>query len=130
MRVRSLVLPILAAAVVAVVALALGNQVGPSSAPSSASTPAPAASVSSGAGAVQISNYDFKPKALTVKVGTRLTWTNHDSTAHTATADQGTFDTGTLNQGQSKTIDFSRPGTYTYHCVFHAFMTATIKVVG
>jgi len=126
-RIRSLVLPVLAAAVVAVVALALGDQGG-----GSASTPAPAprATVSGGSGAVQITNYAFQPASLTVKVGTRLTWTNHDATAHTATADQGTFDTGTLNQGQSKTIDFKRPGTYAYHCIFHAFMTATIKVVG
>ncbi len=78
---------------------------------------------------IAISNYAFKPQALTVRTGSRITWTNHDATAHTATADQGTFDTGTVNPGQSKTLDFKRPGAYTYHCAFHAFMTATITVL-
>ena len=59
-----------------------------------------------------------------------MTWTNHDATAHTATADGGAFDTGTISPKHSKTVDLSKPGTYAYHCVFHAFMTATIRVVG
>jgi len=63
-----------------------------------------------------------------VRAGTRVTWTNHDATAHTATADQGALDTGTIQPNASPTIDFTRPGTYTYHCAFHAFMTATITV--
>lgn len=75
-----------------------------------------------------VRNYDFLPKSLTVRAGTRVTWTNHDATAHTATADQGSFDTGTINPGRSATIDFKHPGTFTYHCAFHAFMTATITV--
>ncbi len=78
---------------------------------------------------VPISNYAFRPESLTVHPGTRVTWTNHDATAHTATADRSSFDTGTLNMGKSKTIDFKRPGTYRYHCAFHAFMSATITVV-
>lgn len=78
---------------------------------------------------IAISNYAFKPPILTVKVGTTVNWSNHDQTTHTATADQGTFDSGTINPGQSKTIDIKQPGTYTYHCSFHAFMTTTLKVV-
>ena len=57
-----------------------------------------------------------------------MTWTNHDNTAHTATANGGSFDTGTLKPNASKTIDLKRPGTYGYHCAFHAFMTATVTV--
>jgi len=123
MRPRFLVIPGLAAALVAVVALLIRNQ--PPTPPASRVT-APA--VVSGHATIPISNYDFTPKALTVNVGTRVTWTNHDATAHTATADQGGFDTGTIQPNASRTIDFTRPGTYTYHCAFHAFMTATITV--
>ena len=122
MRIRSLILPATAAAAVAVLALALGHHRGPSSTRATRT-------VTAGAGAVMIRNYAFAPAALTVKVGTRVTWTNRDATAHTATMDQGALDTGTIRPGQSKTIDFTRPGTYAYHCAFHAFMTGTITVV-
>lgn len=86
--------------------------------------------VTRGPAAVTIKNYAFAPQSLTIKVGTPVTWSNRDATAHTATMDQGSLDTGTINPGQSKTIDFKHPGTYAYHCAFHAFMTATIRVVG
>jgi plastocyanin len=79
---------------------------------------------------VAIRMFAFSPQRLTVRVGTRVTWTNYDSTAHTATANNNTsFDTGTINPGQSRTVRFTRPGTYPYHCAFHAFMTGTVTVV-
>ena len=77
-----------------------------------------------------IKNFAFEPQTLTVRVGTRVTWTNRDATAHTATMDAGSPDTGTITPGQSRTIAFAHPGTYAYHCAFHAFMTGTIRVVG
>jgi plastocyanin len=122
MRLRSLLVPTIAAIIVLVVALVVRNQ---------PTTPAPAPApktAQSGHVTVAISNYAFAPKALTVKVGTKVSWTNHDSTAHTATADHGTFDTGTVAPHATRTIDFKHPGTFTYHCAFHAFMTATITV--
>jgi plastocyanin len=120
MRVKSLVFPGLAAGVVAIVAFSLAGHASRSSGTLTAT---------SGAVTVAIDNFAFGPGKLTVKVGTRVTFTNHDGTAHTATADQGSFDTGTLNQDQSMTIQFNRPGIFTYHCSFHAFMTGTIDVV-
>lgn len=124
MRVKSLVLPGLAAVVVAVVALSLAQPA------VRASGRGASVKLSAKSGRVTIKNYGFAPASLSVKAGTRITWTNHDATAHTATADQGSLDTGTINPGQSKTIDFNKPGTYPYHCAFHAFMTGTIKVAG
>ena len=125
MRLRSLLLPTVVAVIVAVVALIVRSQ--PNTQASSASAGASAA-VRSGHVTVEISNYAYLPKALTVKVGTRISWTNHDATAHTATADTSGFDTGTVNPHATKTVDFKHPGTFTYHCAFHAFMTATITV--
>jgi plastocyanin len=75
-----------------------------------------------------IRNYDFVPKSVTVRVDTRVTWINDDATAHTATADHGGFDTGTVAPTVSRTVDFKHPRTFTYHCAFHAFMTATVTV--
>jgi len=123
-RIKSLALPSVVAIVVAALALAFGHHRATTTAKTTASLTTKASHVT-----VPISNYAFVPPALSVRVGTRVTWINRDATAHTATDNGRTFDTGTLNAGQSKTIDLKRPGTYTYHCELHAFMTATIKVV-
>ena len=67
-------------------------------------------------------------KTITISAGDSVTWTNQDAIAHTATADDGLWDTGLLTQGQSKTITFTTPGTFSYHCTPHPSMTATIVV--
>ena len=78
---------------------------------------------------VTISDFKFKPNPLTVKSGARVTVTNDDSAPHTVTADDGqSFDTGTLDQGSSKTISVTKPGTYPYHCNIHAFMHGKLIV--
>lgn len=123
MRIKSLTFPAGAAVVVAAVAFGVANHGGNSRDAQSTTV------VTGGAAAITIKNYAFAPPSLAIKVGTHITWTNHDATAHTATADRGSWDTGTINPGQGKTLAFQRAGTYTYHCAFHAFMTGTITVV-
>lgn len=104
----------------------------PTSAPTTVvDTPTPTTaptSAPSGGNSVAIANFAFSPASLTVKVGTKVTWTNNDSAAHTVTADQGAFDSGTLSPGGSYSFTFTKAGTYTYKCSFHAQMTATIVV--
>lgn len=78
--------------------------------------------------AVTIQNMAFSPATLTVKVGEKVTWTNHDSVGHSATADDNSFDTGVIEQGQSGNNKFAKAGTYTYHCSVHPNMKATIIV--
>jgi plastocyanin len=103
-----------------------------SSSASASSQTAPSGSASgasrgSHAVTVAIRNFAYAPQTLTVSPGTRVTWVNHDSTAHTATVTGG-FDTGTIAPGRSASVVLSRPGTYHYHCLFHAFMLGTIVV--
>ncbi len=124
-RIRTVALPALAAVLVAVVAL-LVKSGAPAAPPATA---AAAAEVRRGPVAGVVSDYAFTPDTLTVKVGTRIKWTNHDPTAHSATANGGAFDTGTINPHSSRTIRLTKPGVYPYHCVFHAFMTGTVTVV-
>ncbi len=51
---------------------------------------APTASTSEVASAtVSIQNFSFNPASLSVKTGTKVTWTNNDSVAHTITSDSG-----------------------------------------
>ena len=123
MQIKSLILPTLSAIAVGGVGYQLANHRSQAAAPAS-NVPLTAHHVS-----VKIANFAFAPPTLTVKVGTRVTWGNKDSSPHTATSDQPGFDTGSLTQGKRMTIQFNRPGTFSYHCAFHAFMTATIKVV-
>jgi len=77
---------------------------------------------------VTIQNLSFQPNALTVSVGTTVTWTNNDSTQHTVTADDGSFDSGVLQEGATFSQTFTAAGTFSYHCNIHSTMTGTITV--
>ena len=77
---------------------------------------------------ITIQNFKYSPETITIKSGSSITWTNQDRVGHSATADDNSFDTGVLDQGQSKTITFSKPGTYAYHCNVHPMMKATVIV--
>jgi plastocyanin len=77
---------------------------------------------------VAISNFTFSPNQISVKAGTKITWTNSDSAAHTVTSNNGAFNSGTLNPGSSYSFTFNTPGTYNYHCAIHPSMTATVIV--
>jgi plastocyanin len=81
-----------------------------------------------GKNAVTIQSFAFSPATITVKVGDSVTWTNQDSVGHSATADDNSFDTGVFSQGQSKSITFSKAGTFTYHCSVHPNMKAKVVV--
>ena len=134
---RLAVVPVVLIAIAAI-AIGCGGGSDSSSTAPSTSTPtdstAPADSgggsaQSSSGNAVKIVDFKFEPKDLTVPAGTKVTFTDDDSVVHTATSDEsGGFDTGTLKQGDSASVSFDKPGTYAYHCDFHAFMQGTITV--
>ena len=67
---------------------------------------------------VQIKNFEFQPKTITVKPGTTVTWTNNAG-SHTVTADKGAFSSPTLTSGKTFSHKFTKKGTYGYHCSFH-----------
>jgi plastocyanin len=106
-----------------------GGGSGSASSTMATQTAAPSGAPTKSAVKVDISNFAYDPDPVTVKAGGKITWTNQDPDEHTATADDGkTFDTGTLEKGDSKTVTFTKPGTYTYVCSFHAFMHGTVVV--
>jgi plastocyanin len=78
--------------------------------------------------AVEIADFAFGPAEVTIAAGGTVTWTNTDNQPHTATS-SGNFDTGSIAAGSAVTVTFDEPGTYTYICSFHPFMTATVTVV-
>ena len=87
-----------------------------------------AAPQAQGGNTVQIIDFDFNPKTVTVPVGTTVTWTNTGQAPHTATSTTGAFDTGRLNNGQSNSVTFSQAGTFQYVCSFHENMTGAVVV--
>jgi plastocyanin len=73
---------------------------------------------------VTMKEFEFTPKEIKVKVGTTVTWMNAGTTAHSATAiptpaGDRAFNTRNLQPGETKSVTFSTPGTFVYHCVFH-----------
>ena len=75
-----------------------------------------------------IQNFAFSPNPLTVALGSTVTWTNLDGVAHTVTADDGSWGSSMLGQGETYSHVFTSPGSYTYHCAIHPFMTGTVVV--
>jgi len=80
--------------------------------------------------------YGFSPDVVTVFIGKNNTvfWTNDDTAPHTVTSDTaGIFDSGSTGplttQGGTFQFTFTTPGTYTYHCSFHAWMQGTVIVL-
>jgi plastocyanin len=86
-----------------------------------------------GSNTVVIANFQFLPTTLTVKQRTTVTWVNMDQVAHTVSAgtheqETGLFESGLLERMGSFSFTFTQPGTYTYHCDPHPYMTGTIVV--
>lgn len=78
-------------------------------------------------------SFAFSPATLTIKVGTKVTWTNMTQAPHTVTSDDGTsFDSGISTpisaSGGTYSFTFSKAGKFPYHCQIHPFMKATIIV--
>ncbi len=91
--------------------------------------------------AVTVADYSFSPGALTVKVGTTVTWTNTGAVSHTVTADDGSWGGGPLaaagggggyggggGAGGTYSRTFSAAGSFAYHCMIHPSMTGTVTV--
>ncbi|MEU1629561.1 plastocyanin/azurin family copper-binding protein [Streptomyces sp. NPDC020096] len=98
----------------------------PSTSPTTGQSSAPAA-----VNAVTIKNFAFSPAKVTVKAGTKVTWTNTDPDAHTVTSKQGSggpLNSPALATNATFSYTFTKPGTYAYYCSIHPFMTATVEV--
>jgi len=58
--------------------------------------------------------YALVPARIRIKVGDKVTWANKGKVAHEASAQDGSWTTGKVEPGQSGTVTFDKPGTYTY----------------
>ena len=81
-------------------------------------------------GDIQIADFSFAPRSITVTAGDSLTFVNTGAARHSATAKDGSFDTGLLARGGSSRRTFAAPGTFPYFCTIHPDMTGTVLVTG
>jgi plastocyanin len=77
---------------------------------------------------VTIEGMQFKPSTLSVRQGDRITWMNKDLFPHSATGPKGTFDSASIPAGGSWTLVAGESGTFSYTCLFHPTMKATLTV--
>jgi plastocyanin len=102
-----------------------------STTPTTAAPSGGASSGATGAHTITIKNFAFAPSTVTVAPGATVTVTNKDQVAHTITSSKGGFDTGDIASGQSKTFTApNTPGSYSYICSIHQYMTGTLVVSG
>ena len=85
----------------------------------------------SGDAPVDIINFEFKPQKVVVKTGTKVTWTNEDTTIHDVkdTSPLATPISKEMSKGDTFSITYAQPGSYSYICGIHNYMTGSVEVV-
>jgi plastocyanin len=80
---------------------------------------------------VQVKDFSFKPKTVTVKAGTTVTWTFDDSADHTVASKSGESEipeSPKLKGGGTYTHTFAKAGSFAYLCTIHNSMTGSVVV--
>ncbi|MES2876675.1 MAG: plastocyanin/azurin family copper-binding protein [Patescibacteria group bacterium] len=81
---------------------------------------------------MDIKDFDFEKANITIKVGTKVTWTNVDSARHNVVIDgEGEEGLGSelLAKGESYSYTFMKAGMTNYLCEPHPYMKGMINVV-
>jgi plastocyanin len=77
---------------------------------------------------VNIDNFVFTPKEITVAKGTTVTWFNHDDVPHTVANPDKRFKSKALDTDDKFSLTFTDSGTYAYFCSIHPMMTGKVIV--
>lgn len=77
---------------------------------------------------VAIKNYKFEPQNLTIKAGTKVTWKNTDQIPHGVADKNKKFRSPAMDTGDTYSFTYAAPGTYSYFCTLHPYMTGTVTV--
>jgi plastocyanin len=75
---------------------------------------------------VKIDNFSFGPAAITVSVGTTVTWINRDDIPHTVVSTDKVFKSKVLDTDEKFSFTFTKPGEYPYFCSIHPKMTGKV----
>jgi len=79
---------------------------------------------------ITIDNFSFMSPTLTVPVGAKVTWINHDDVPHTVVSTEDKFKSKALDTDESFSFTFTQPGSYPYFCSLHPKMVAKVIVEG
>ena len=95
--------------------------------------PAPSAAPEERSGAaeatVEMKGFAYLPPRVQVAQGGRVTWKDRDRSNHTVTFEEdGQPGIDNLRPGQSGTVTFKEPGTFSYVCDYHPTMKGTVEV--
>ena len=77
---------------------------------------------------VMIDNFVYSPVPLSVKIGSTVTWINHDDIPHTVDSTQGKFKSAALDTDDKFEFKFTEAGEYPFYCRIHPKMTGKIIV--
>jgi plastocyanin len=78
--------------------------------------------------AVIIDNFTFSPTPLTVKVGSTVTWLNHDDIPHSIVCLALKVTSHPLDTDDSFAYTFEKAGTFDYLCGLHPHMHGQVVV--
>jgi plastocyanin len=92
-----------------------------------AAKPAPRAS-DAASYTINIKDFMFTPRNLTIPVGSKITWINKDEEPHKVSEVNSSFISKPLDTDDGFTYEFKTPGKYEYFCTVHPRMTGTIIV--
>jgi plastocyanin len=88
----------------------------------------PEALAASATHTIVIAEMKFVPETITVKAGDTVVWVNKDFFPHTATAQDRSFDSRDIATNKSWKYVAIRKGTFSYICMLHPTMKATLIV--
>ncbi len=77
---------------------------------------------------IVIDNFTFAPTPLKVKVGTPVTWINHDDIPHSIVCPGLRMKSHPLDTEESFAYKFEQTGTYEYICGLHPHMHGQVVV--
>jgi len=78
---------------------------------------------------IDVIDDDYRPRDLTIRAGTKITWKHKGNDGHTVTDFEGAFDSGVLNKGDSYVLTFADPGQYEYYCTLHHAMQGKLTII-
>jgi plastocyanin len=77
---------------------------------------------------INIKEFMYSPKDLSVAVGTKVTWVNDDQVPHTIVETHKVFHSAALDTQDNFSYTFLAPGTYEYFCTLHPQMIGKVVV--
>jgi plastocyanin len=79
---------------------------------------------------IDIRDFAFEPRSLSVRVGVPVRWTNHDDAPHSIVMEGGRpGSSGPVSQGGEHSVTFRDAGRYAYRCGIHPTMLGEITAI-